>query len=263
MQDAVSLPMVPIRSVSRAFTILKAINRHGAMSLTDIAAEARLPYPTVTRIVQTLLAEGLITRGPERKRFHPTAMVQTLSLGFQSHDHLTAKARPHIDALTRKLAWPVSVATRVGLTMMVRASTHAQTALTLNIYYPGYTLPILGCATGKAFVAFAPADERRGILDGLKRQGDSEDRATAKQFESAAFVRRLKAQGYATHKHNIHTENPGKTSSIAVPLFRGDILAGALSLNFFASALKMSEAEAHFAPELKAAALWIGADLAR
>lgn len=255
--------MTSIRSVSRAFTILKAINRHGSMSLTDIATEARLPYPTVTRIVQTLVAEGFIARGPERKRFQPTALVQTLSLGFQSHDHLAAKARPHIEALTKKLAWPVSVATRVGLSMMVRASTHTQTALTLNLYYPGYTLPILGCATGKAVVAFLPADEQRRILEGLKRFGDTEDRATAKQFESAAFIRRVKAQGYATHQHNIHTENPGKTSSIAAPLFDGDEVAGAVSLNFFASALKMSEAETHFASELKAAAARISKGIVR
>lgn len=255
--------MAAIRSVSRALAILKAINRHGSMSLTDIAAEARLPYPTVTRIVQTLIDEGLIARGPARKRFHPTALVQTLSLGFQSHDHLAVKARPHIDTLTKKLAWPVSVATRVGLSMMVRASTHTQTALTLNLYYPGYTLPILGCATGKAVAAFVPADERRGILEGLKEFGDNEDRTTAKQFESAALIRRIKTQGYATHQHNIHTENPGKTSSIAVPLFDGDMVAGAISLNFFASALKMSAAEARFAPDLKAIAARISKDIAR
>ena len=250
-----------IRSISRAFAILKSINRHGSMSLTEIAAEARLPYPTVTRIVQTLVAEGFIARGPERKRFHPTAAVQTLALGFQAHDRLAATSQNSITALTKKLAWPVSVATRVGLTMMVRASTHAQTAFTLNIYYPGYTLPILGCAAGKAYVAVADADERRSILEAVKRHGDSEERAAVKQFESPAFIRRQRGQGYATQKHNIHTENPGKTSSIAVPLFQGKDVVGALSLIFFASALKMNEAEARFVPELRATAAAIGKDL--
>ncbi len=250
-----------IRSISRALAILKSINRHGSMTLTEIAAEARLPYPTVTRIVQTLIAEGYVARGVERKRFHPTAAVQTLALGFQSHDRLAVISQNHIAALTKKLAWPVTVATRVGLSMMVRTSTHAQTALTLNIYSPGYTLPILGCASGKAYLAAVEADERRNILEGVRRHGDSEERAAVKQFESPTFIRRQRSQGYATQKHNVHTENPGKTSSIAVPLFQGNDVAGALSLIFFASAMKMGEAEMRFVPELQATAAAIGKEL--
>jgi len=217
----------------------------------------------VTRIVDTLVAEGLLERGLERKRFRPTAEVQTLSLGFQEHDQLTDKSRGHINALTKRVAWPVSVVSRVGVTMMVRASTHSQTALTLNMYYPGYTLPILGCAAGKAYVAFASDDERRGILDAVRKFGTAEERATAKQYEAGVFIRRQKALGYATQKQNIHTENPGKTSSIAVPLLRDTRVIGALSLIFFASAMKMSDAEERFVPELKATAKLIETDLSR
>jgi IclR family mhp operon transcriptional activator len=253
--------MAAIRSISRALAILQAINRRGSMSLTEIAAEADLPYPTVTRIVQSLVEDGFIARGIERKRFHPTALVRSLSLGFQEHDELARAAQPCINALTKKLAWPVSIVTRVGLNMMVRASTHAQTALTLNLYYPGYTLPILGCASGKAFVAFTTAEERRDILDGLKNFGRIEDRPTLKRFESPSHVRRIRADGYATNVQNIYNETPGKTSSIAVPLFHNKELIGALTLIFFSSAMKMADAEIRFAPELKATAQKIAATL--
>jgi len=56
------------------------------------------------------------------------------------------------------------------------------------------------------------------------------------------------------HARNAYTATPGKTSSIAVPVFRGERIAGALSLIFFAAAMPMREAEARYAGPLKDAA---------
>src|SRR5688500_2729341 len=101
---------VPIKSFSRAIMALQAINRHGSMTMIDIARAAGVPYPTAHRIVQTLLFEGLIEQEPARKNYRPTALVQTLSLGFQHDDRLVTIARPHIVALTARVGWPVSIA---------------------------------------------------------------------------------------------------------------------------------------------------------
>ena len=98
---------VPIRSITRSIAALKAINRHGSLSMMEIAKSAEVPYPTACRIVQTLLYEGLIEQEPARKRYRPTALVQTLATGFQHDDELVRIARPHIVALTARVGWPV------------------------------------------------------------------------------------------------------------------------------------------------------------
>jgi IclR family mhp operon transcriptional activator len=155
---------VPIRSITRSIAALKAINRHGSLSMMEIAKSAEVPYPTACRIVQTLLYEGLIEQEPARKRYRPTALVQTLATGFQHDDELVRIARPHIVALTARVGWPVSIAIRVGREMMLRDSTHANSSLTFEHYYPGFTLPILDSASGKVSMAFADPEEREMIL---------------------------------------------------------------------------------------------------
>ena len=256
---------VPIRSICRSIAVMQAINRHGSLSLMAIAKEAEVPYPTACRIVQTLLFEGLIEREPARKRYRPTALVHTLSHGFQDDNRLVLAARSHIVELTKKLGWPISVCTRVGSRMMVRDSTHALTSLTLNNYHPGYTLPILESGAGRTYLGFAGEAERATVLAGLRAQAEEQQLGTEmlSLFESGFMVEEVRRLGYGAKGHNRFTENPGKTSSIAVPIFEGEELAGSLSLIFFASAMKIEEAARRYLDDMRRAAAAVGADMAR
>src|SRR3546814_3186776 len=90
--------------------------------MMEIARASAVPYPTACRIVQTLLHEGLVERESARKRYQPTALVQTLAHGFQGHGALVEATRPHIAALTRDIGWPISLTTHVGSSMVIRDS---------------------------------------------------------------------------------------------------------------------------------------------
>lgn len=252
---------VPIRSLSRGIAVLQAINRGQSLSMMAIAKTSEVPYPTACRIVQTLVYEGLIEREPARKRYRPTALVQTLAHGFQGHAQLVQMARPHIVELTRRAGWPVSLATHVGHSMIIRDSTHSLTALTFNAYYPGYALPILECASGLAFMSYMADEERADLLNALKLMPKRSTSHVIDLFESGGMAAEIRAQGYAARGFNQFTRNPGKTSSIAVPLFERDSVAGALTLAFFSSATRMEDAIASFAPALKETAVRIGAGL--
>lgn len=251
---------VPIRSISRSIAALKAINRHGSLSMMEISKASEVPYPTACRIVQTLLYEGLIEQEPARKRYRPTAMVQTLAHGFQQDDRLVKAARPHIVELTRRFGWPVSIATRVGRNMMLRDSTHANTSLTFEQYYPGFTLPILDSASGKLSMAFAPEEERLMILKWMRvsQEIDLQYLATA---QASLDVERIRRQGYAVQGRNHFNLTPGKTSSIAVPIFRNGVFEAAMTMVFFVTAMKLEVALESYLEELKAAAILISHDL--
>ena len=56
---------------------------------------------------------------------------------------------------------------------------------------------------------------------------------------------------------------PGKTSSIGVPIYEGEQVAGTVTLVFFSSAMPMAEAVRRYADDLKAAAAAISQELAR
>jgi IclR family transcriptional regulator, mhp operon transcriptional activator len=252
---------VPIRAISRGLSVMQAINRGHSISMMEISKTSKVPYPTACRIVQTLLHEGMIEREPSRKRYRATALVQSLASGFHDEDQLVSVAHPHIVGLCEKMLWPISVTSRVGPHMMVRDSTHAMTSLTLNNYYPGFTLPLMECSTGQAYMAFCSDDERAHILDGLKQIDGSAERMAALLLANDMLLKQIRAQGYATFARNLYTDNPGKTSSIAVPLFKDGQVAGAIALIFFAVAMPMEKAVAQFVGPLKATADSISASL--
>lgn len=252
---------VPIRSLSRGISVLQAVNRGGSLSMMEIARTSEVPYPTACRIVQTLLFEGLVEREPARKRYRATALVQTLSHGFQGQGRLVQAARPHIIDLTRKVGWPISLATQVGHSMIIRDSTHALTTLTFNDYFPGYALPILESASGIVYLAHISPEERADLIAGLKLLPTKVSVHIINLIESETLIEEVRSQGYATRLHNQFTRNPGKTSSIAVPIFEGDHVAGALTLAFFSTAIRMKEAVDQFAGPLKNAAASIASDL--
>ncbi|RVU06949.1 IclR family transcriptional regulator [Novosphingobium umbonatum] len=251
---------VPIRSITRSIAALKAINRHGSLSMMEIAKASQVPYPTACRIVQTLLYEGLIEQEPSRKRYRATALVQTLATGFQHDDELVRLARPHIVGLTKRVGWPVSVAIRVGRDMMLRDSTHANSSLTFEHYYPGFTLPILDSASGKVSMAYADDDEREMILRFMRVSQDIDLNYLA-TAEVGLDVERIRADGYAVQGRNHYNLTPGKTSSIAVPIFRNGKFEAAMTLAFFVAAMKLSTALERYLDDMKATAAAISHDL--
>lgn len=251
---------VPIRSITRSITALKAINRHGSLSMMEISRHASVPYPTACRIVQTLLYEGLIEQEPSRKRYRPTALVQALSHGFQNDDELVRIAHPHIMEFTRREGWPVSVSVRVGRNMMLRDSTHANSSLTFEHYYPGFTLPILDSASGKVSMAFTSDEEREMILKWMEvsQEIDMDYLSTAAM---GLDVEAIRTNGYAVQGRNHFNRTPGKTSSIAVPIFQNGTYQAALTMVFFINAMKLENALERYLEPLQATAAAISFEL--
>lgn len=230
-----------ILSLVKSIHVIQAINLHGALSLTEIAQSAGVPLPTAYRIVNTLLREGLIERETGRKRYRATALIQTLSCGFQNHDRLVSVARPITAAFTDKHHWPLTLVTRVGDKMVVRYSTNDRTTLTFNNYFPGWQIPLFASASGQAFLAFAEETERRRLLD-QSQATSAQDALMLRQFEDGSAVRRIREQGYAAVTKSHFSANPGKTSSFAVPIFDGETLVASLAVVFFANAMTLEKA---------------------
>lgn len=253
---------VPVRAISRGFAVLSAISRDGPITMMGISRSAEVPYATACRIVQTLLHEGLIEREPGRKRYRVTSLVQTLATGFQEEDALAAEARPHMEELCRKVGWPISLATRVGTRMMVRASTHKMTSLTFTNYYPGFTLPIAECATGKAYLAHCGEEERQMIKDAWEATDSAASETGLVLMSDGVALQNIRTAGYALQARNLYNFEPGKTSSLAVPVRDASgALAGAMAIIYFASAIKPTEAAGKFLADMQETVAKIGEGL--
>lgn len=218
--------------------------------MMEISRTSDVPYPTACRIVQTLLFEGLIEKENARKRYRPAALVQTLAHGFQGYAALATAARPHIVDLTRRIGWPISLSTPIGHSMVLRDSTHGMSALTFNNYYPGHSFPMLESASGLVYLAHMPDDERKDLLDALKLLPRRDKSHTIALLETTDFTAGIRRAGIACRSNNQFTRNPGKTSSIAAPVFEDSVLTGAVTMAFFSIAMKMDEAIERFAGPL-------------
>lgn len=250
----------PIRSVSRSIAVLRAINQGRWLTLMEISKAVDLPYPTTFRIIQTLTHEGLVVCESDRKRYRVTELVQSLAAGYMDSGRLVELARSTLVELTRKHAWPVSLTTHVGRHMMVRDSTHTLSSLTFSNYAPGYTLPLLESASGHAFLAHVDDDKRESLVAGL----ESYERRTPLMdiFKSQRMVQNIRDNGYATWERNPHSQFPGKTSSIAVPVIVNGQVEACITLVFFATAMSMAEAVRRYADDMKAAAQELSVKLA-
>lgn len=250
-----------IRVIGRALDILRIINLRGTPSLAEIARTLELPYPTTLRIVRALVAEGVVEREHGRKRYRVTALVQALSYGFQSHGELVTRARGHIRTLTEKVHWPISVVTRVGNAMVVRDSTSTQTPMTFSHYFPGYQVPLIQSASGRAYLAHAGQTTREALIAHLKATGTEAEIRMLGHFEHSGDMERIRTQGFAAVARTAYSANPGRTSSFAVPIFAGDDLLATLTLVFFASAMSLEKAVARYLPDVEHAAQAIGAEM--
>ncbi|MEM0928229.1 MAG: helix-turn-helix domain-containing protein [Pseudomonadota bacterium] len=241
---------VPIRVITRTLKVLRSINQGRSLTMMEIARACDLAYPTTCRIVQSLVYEGYMEIEPQRKAYRPTALVQSLSYGYQAENAFAAAARPAIVKLTEKIGWPAVVSTRVADSMVIRDSTHSLTTMTFSEYYPGYAMPIWSSASGKIHLAYCGDDERRSIVESARmkqRAKDDEDTdgSALTGFDQDyidGLVSNIRATGYAQMIRNQHTKNPGKTSSLAVPLFRRDTYVASLAIVFFSSTMSPTKA---------------------
>jgi IclR family mhp operon transcriptional activator len=76
-------------------------------------------------------------------------------------------------------------------------------------------------------------------------------------FECGLLVQEIQKDGYATKGRNRYTENPGKTSSLAAPVFDSAGVAGAVTLIFFSTSMKMADAVQKYADDVKRTAATI------
>ena len=242
---------VPIRSVSRCITVLQAINHHGALSLMEVARNAELPYPTVCRIVQTLIQEGLVECEATRKCYRATGLVHALSRGFHNRDELVTKARPFLVELTKKTGWPISILTRVGQTMIIRDTTFDLSALTTELFPTGHATPLLESAAGTVLLANLTEEDRASLVELDRRSPRT--RSTA-PFDDVKIGAQVRQDGFFLGCVQPHDANPEGTSSINVPLYGGAGLSGVLSLLFFSATIDPMNAVERYLPDLKVAA---------
>ena len=153
-----------VRSLERGLDILRVLNHHNGLTVTETAELVELPRPTSFRLLRTLERLGYIFRDDSDKKFRLTSQVRTLSHGFDEEEWLPNVARPLMIDLCKRILWPVAIITNIGTAMLVRDSTHSMSPFSMFRHRGGFKIPLLHTAAGQMYLACCTPDMREQLL---------------------------------------------------------------------------------------------------
>lgn len=220
-----------MQGVHRALAVLEAVSANNGARLAELVRLCRLPKSTVYRIAENLRAAGYLTRPAADSGYYLTTRVRRLTAGFDETAWVR-ESRPLLVDLCRKVVFPVALATAFGTAMLIRETTDAASSVLPDHYAPGTLLPMFSSASGKVHLAWSPPDLRETLRQICARPEHPEHAVASRPELVGRMAADVRAQGYALSLRSMMTRAPGQTSTIAVPVLRGDMCIAALSLRY-------------------------------
>jgi IclR family transcriptional regulator, pca regulon regulatory protein len=151
--EAADRPEYRVEALAKGLRILSLFDEQRPVwRITDLAAEAGLPMPTVYRVVMTLSSEGYLDRLPNGD-YRPG--VRTLTLGtaaLRSLD-LADIAAPILQELSQQTGETVNLAVLTGDRVLYLVRLRNADLVTANIQV-GSTLPAVHTSIGKLLLAY-------------------------------------------------------------------------------------------------------------
>lgn len=248
------------QSLVKGLDILAALNRRpsGAASITELSRMTGVHRTTLKRLLETLREARYVEWDPATNFYRLTFSVRRLSYGFRDSVQISEIAWPQMRVISKAVVWPCSLVTLEGDEMVVRASTRSYSPLSFHPGMPGRRMPLLTTAAGRAYLAFAPDEEQKVLLDMLRDRSDVD----AVNAKDAHFIRTLisetRQRGYALNQGEWNVEP--KFGGVAVPLRFQDRVLACLNVIFLISAVKENTALTAVASELLAQARIIERD---
>ncbi|MEZ2141768.1 DNA-binding transcriptional regulator [Bradyrhizobium sp. DN5] len=240
-----------VRAFKRGLDVLQEVNRSGGIRAGDVARALDLPRPTVYRLLETLEELGYVARSASDDRFRVTRRALSLGDGYDPGVVICQAAAPYLAELSKTLVWPVDLSTYENAAMVVQETTHSRSPLSIDRGMIGKRLPMLRTSAGRAYLAACASRERDLIVSHLRRIDEADDRPFLDECRFTRMIAETAKRGYAVRNEG---EFKPKTASIAVPIVRGDIVFGCISIIWIRSALSLDEAIARFVAPLREAA---------
>jgi len=183
-----------VQSLERAFMLLETMaDAGGVISLSQLAADARLPLPTIHRLVRTLVDLGYVRQEASRQYSLGPRLIR---LGETTSRMVGRWARPHMERLAHDLGESVNLAmldgdqvVYVGQVMASRNSMRMFTEVGRRVL-PHCT------GVGKAILAEMDAADVRALLSRTGMPARTEH-TIVDPDEMAEELERTRSRGYA------------------------------------------------------------------
>jgi len=257
-------PYASVRGLSRGLAVLRALNQmeSGRATAQQLSEATALHRTTVRRLLETLMAEGLVWRSESDDSYRLTLQVRALSEGFTDDEWISTLAAPLMGELLQRVVWPSDLVTPDGDAMIIRETTHRFSPLSFHRAMVGRRLPILLTAAGRAYFAHCSDAERDHVLNVLRAGGGGPEQAALAHDEAylRRLVQRIRTDGFAANRGDWTEQR--KIAALAVPVRHGERTLGSLNVVYLSAAIPAKEAIERFAGPLQEVAARIEAALA-
>lgn len=244
--------MPVIRSVQRAFLVLRTMNEKPVWSLQELADRTGLPKSTLHRTLAALQEERYVRSHEDMYgHYQLTSAVEELSRGVVQQSRLVDVAAPIMIATTKRIKWPLTLAVVDGCQLRVNFCTMPYSPYAIRPSSYGRRYSLFGSALGRAYFAFCGRDERRILYDLHRREQAGADLPGPCMLRSV--ITETRANGYGLRRGRKDSDS----SALAVPVFAGDYLLGAMAYSTFSRALD-DDVIRRYVPILKETAARIG-----
>jgi DNA-binding IclR family transcriptional regulator len=154
------------QAIWRALTVLRilAAGREKGVPLAEVVQATALTRPTVHRMVQVLIEEGIVERSDKTGRYAIGRQVPELALARPSRSPLLVAADPHLTKASTQLGDTLFLTVRTGLdTLCVarRIGTYPIQVLSIEV---GARRPLGVSSAGVAILAAMPPPDARKIV---------------------------------------------------------------------------------------------------
>jgi IclR family mhp operon transcriptional activator len=248
----------PVRAITRGLTILRLISEEGPVTATDLARAAKLPQPTVVRILETLIESRYVYRRSDGMTFGITARTKTLSSGYDANSRMLQLAEPLIEELRAEIGWPSNLATLEDNAMIIVYTNRNAKGLSIPGRL-GARIPLLATGVGIVQLAGLPAPELKVQLARLRMSQEAWDSAPELWDTLDERLSAARRDGYAfAHERYLDAIYQSQIWAVAVPILVNGKTAAAVSSLVLRAAGQRQRLLAQILPPLRRAAVVIG-----
>ena len=249
-----------VHGLTRGLAVLHALNstEGGWATANEVATETNLHRTTVRRLLETLTSEGYVRRSASDDSFRLTLKVRELSEGFTDDEWISQVAAPVLGELLKETVWPSDLTTLDGDAMIIRETTHRFSPLSFHRSMVRRRMPLLYTASGRAYLAFCPDEERTQLLQ-LLLTNDAQGGLARQTKIIDNMISKIRSAGYATNDGEWKQE--AKISALALPIRRGGQVLACINLVYLKRAMSLQEAVKKYLTPMRTAVEKIEAGL--
>lgn len=234
----------PIRAISRALLLLRAMNASQKSSLHELHLQTGLAKSTIFRILHTLMHEGYVRAEGDAGWYRLTAKVQEMGSGYTEKSLVVDVGSPLALRVTREIRWPLAIGTLDGDAIVVRYSTMPYSPIAVHATTVGQRLGLLDTAMGRVYLAHCPDAECNALCQLLR--DTSFDGKIENESQLQPELKAIRHQGYAVRMPNRRRSS----ATVAVPVMEGEDVIATLCLTTFGRSLTRNVI-AQFVPTLQ------------